>query len=351
MHLVYVLALAGPIELVNPRGRLNLGTERLKSTDVALGDIDGDGDLDAAVAAGRHWAQPNTVWLLSKGYTTARPLGDVWSTSFAVRLIDLDQDGDLDALTGNDGAADRIWHNDGTGRFTHAGQLGTGEAATRDLLPADFTGDGIADVLALHRDEPDQLCIGPDFTHCTALSDASPSVLGATCDIDGDGDLDAIVAQRGAVPTRIYENDGMGSFTAVNLPGTPADARSVACGDLDGDGHPEVVEGVVDGPIRLWRRAGDGWAVGNLGKKPAHATDLALVDLDADTDLDIVVAAAGRPSVAWLNGPAWKPVPFGGKGDAYGVAAGLVNGDNLPDVVLVRSDGLDSLYITQPGKR
>lgn len=354
MVLVFALAVAGPIELVNPARQLNLGTQRALSADVALGDLDGDGDLDAAVASGRHWAEPNTVWLLSQGYRTARPLGTDWSASFAVRLVDLDGDGDLDALTGNDGAPDRLFHNDGTGHFTEAGVLGSGDAATRDLLPADFTGDGVVDVLALHRDEPDQLCLGPDFATCRVLPEASPSVLGATCDLDLDGDLDAVVAQRGAVPSRIYENDGQGGFTVKPLPGPARDSRSIACGDIVGDGRPEVVEGVLDGPIRLWRQDAEGWHVGALGKRPAAAADLVLVDIDADDDLDIVVAAAGQPSVVWLNGRSWKAVPFGEDdvpGDAYGVAAGEINGDDLPDVVLVRSGGPDALYITQPAGR
>ena len=73
---------------------------------VALGDVDGDGDLDAFVANSN---QANRVWLNDGSGTftdSGQSLGD--SSSWAVALGDLDGDGDLDAFVGElDGQANR----------------------------------------------------------------------------------------------------------------------------------------------------------------------------------------------------------------------------------------------------
>ncbi|MBC7238370.1 MAG: VCBS repeat-containing protein, partial [Chloroflexi bacterium] len=74
---------------------------------VALGDLDSDGDLDAFLAN----IGPDRVWLndgSGRFEATAQDLGDDYSTSVA--LGDLDDDGDLDAVVGNAyGQPNRVW--------------------------------------------------------------------------------------------------------------------------------------------------------------------------------------------------------------------------------------------------
>ena len=41
--------------------RYVLGTEQHLSAGLTFADVDGDGDMDALVANGRHWPQPNEV--------------------------------------------------------------------------------------------------------------------------------------------------------------------------------------------------------------------------------------------------------------------------------------------------
>ena len=94
-----------------------LGTRTDRSAGVALGDVDGDGDLDAIVANGRHWAQENEVFLNNGAgtFTVAHPLSLRRSTSYAAPLADLDGDGDLDVAVANDRAPNRVYQNDGMG--------------------------------------------------------------------------------------------------------------------------------------------------------------------------------------------------------------------------------------------
>jgi hypothetical protein len=129
---------------------------------IALGDLDGDDDLDAFVA---NWPErAETVWTNDgdgQFIDSGQRLGDLRGLDAA--LGDVDGDGDLDAFVGNEGA-DEVWLNNGAGSFSNSGQA-LGDART---------------------------------WHVT---------LG---DVDGDGDLDALVEKQGTA--QIWLNDGHGIF-------------------------------------------------------------------------------------------------------------------------------------------
>ena len=72
----------------------------------------------------------------------------------------------------------------------------------------------------------------------------------AVADFDGDGDNDVVVAcmfndwnTRGSASLVLLENDGRQNFTAKLLADTPVCLATVAAGDLNGDGRPDVVAG------------------------------------------------------------------------------------------------------------
>jgi hypothetical protein len=106
---------------------------------VALGDVDGDGDLDAFVV---NWGNSNKVWLNDGSGTYAdsgQGLGNL--QSYEVDLGDVDGDGDLDAFTANAYQPNKVWLNDGTGNYTDSGQsLGSSLSYEVDL--GDVDGDG-----------------------------------------------------------------------------------------------------------------------------------------------------------------------------------------------------------------
>lgn len=65
---------------------------------------------------------------------------------------------------------------------------------------------------------------------------ADPSYGVALGDLDGDGALDAVVANHIGAPSVVYRNDGRGHFTFLaGLGATGQPRRAVALGDFDKD--------------------------------------------------------------------------------------------------------------------
>src|SRR5262245_29979411 len=132
------------------------------TTAVALGDVDGDGDLDAFVGNSGYAGPPRQNRLYLDGGTgiftdvTATNLPVLLDYTNAVALGDVDGDGDLDAFVGNGGAGsglsgglsqNRLYLNGGTGVFTDvtATNLPALTGNTKDVALGDVDGDGDLD--------------------------------------------------------------------------------------------------------------------------------------------------------------------------------------------------------------
>ena len=225
---------------------------------VALGDVDSDGDLDAVAAnAGYIFGEPNLVWLndgAGNFSDSGQELG--YSGSCGVALGDLDGDRDLDAYVGNyyNSMQDEVYLNDGGGTFTDSGQrLSVSE--THDVALGDLDGDGDLDAFAFtygganrtwHNDGQSNFT---DSGQRLGLSNSKGLGLG---DLDGDGDLDAFVTNSSDQPNSAYLNDGFGSFTDSGQSLGNSDSRGGALGDLDGDGDLDAFVANWDQPNKVW---------------------------------------------------------------------------------------------------
>ncbi|MGK0155628.1 MAG: hypothetical protein ACI9SE_002593 [Neolewinella sp.] len=131
----------------------------------------------------------------------------------------------------------------------------------------------------------------------------------ATGDVDGDGDLDQVFACYGAVGAgdRNFwlRGDGTGVFERMPdnaLQMAPSLSRAVVLGDFDGDGDLDAFFG-NEGADAICRNSGAGYLILSPGDLPSivretHAA--AAGDIDGDGDLDIVCACNGF-DILYLN--------------------------------------------------
>jgi hypothetical protein len=209
--------------LNNGQGRF-VGTGQLIGTAgsnaAALADLNGNGYLDAFLANGRtlnmdgtyQTDTPNTVWFNDgEGLfeDSGQQLGQAEST--AVALGDLNGNGFVDAVVGNRGA-DEVWFNDGQGYFSDSGQR-LGSSHTRAVYLADLNGNGRLDLIVAgeavvqvwFNDGMGQFTAGQQISHHRYEAIA-------VGDVTGDGHLDIFVA--GVTAYQVWRGEGNGRFTA-----------------------------------------------------------------------------------------------------------------------------------------
>ncbi len=236
--------------------------------DVQSGDLDGDGDLDLAVAL-FGYDQGETRWLENLGgWRFESHLLQELSGVINADIADLDGDGDLDIVTLVSQEWEEIYvHvNDGTGHFTARRIFGASneDFGSSWISLADLDGDRDLDVVYSNGDAFDYATTagrswnglqwlentgGVAFTY-HRIADIPGASSPQAADLDGDGDLDIAVvsaynnwADPAAQSLVWLENDGHATFTIHDVASAPTHLVTLAAGDLNGDGRADLVTG------------------------------------------------------------------------------------------------------------
>jgi len=308
-------------------------SEIVNELSIAAADVDGDGDLDVLLGNyGYGIGSPSRV-LLNAGdgtFPTSIDLPGGRAYTESIAAADVDGDGDLDVLLGNDGSPSRVLLNAGDGTFPTSIAL-PGGLCTETCTSSS---DGVCDDGGFGYFFP-SCTLGTDCADCGSRSFFTRSI--AAADVDGDGDLDVLLGNDGS-PSRVLLNAGDGTFpTSIDLPGGIASTFSIAAADVDGDGDLDVLLGNFGSPSRVLLNAGDGTfpTSTDLPGGSAYTRSIAAADMDSDGDLDVLLGGSNRVLLNAGDGtfPTSIDLP-GGSGSTRSIAAADVDGDGDLDVLL-----------------
>ena len=288
---------------------------------LALGDYDGDGFPDLSVAAGNPGVsslKEDSLWrgLGNGSFSNVTAVAGVQNFMGRGRQhfwFDYDGDGDLDLFEYNYDTPNRLYRNDGGGRFTDvaaaAGVDGVGAGGGVSMI--DYNADGrldffMTDIALLNRGDGTFERIWP-----AGLGIVKARNL-AWADFNRDGFPDLYAMQSDPLliaqprPDRLYMNVAGSSFvdvTATAGVSLPILSTSVSWADFDNDGWVDLfVLGVgataldVGRKNRLYRNNGDGTftdvaeSVGLANPEPGERPSAASwADYDGDGNLDLVI--------------------------------------------------------------
>ena len=329
--------------------------------DAEFGDVDRDGDLDLVLAdwgagnpstntGGRTRLYINEGGTFSEATTTKMP--DVlvrWS--WDIELADIDGDFDLDVLVScKSCTSSLLFRNDGAGMFTNDTAALPHFANNYEFEPMDIDNDGDLDLVTIND--------GPNVTEHVfvnrgdgTFADETSTRLAGTAnpagaddnvavwiDFDADGDADLLIGSLGN--DRLLQNDGTGKFTLV-AGATPNDTNAtlgLVTADFDGDGRMDLLQGqgeITNSLADKVQLASSMIAVDTVAPKVRVASSLAGSNLlyasihdfigpshVHDFQKVVVVTGSAEIPMTWAGGMLWRAaIPIDAMSATYQVCA------------------------------
>ncbi len=288
--------------------------------DVALGDIDGDGLLDAVTTATsatkaspyRNTSTPGNISFAAK---TDQSAG---TQPYSAKIIDFDGDGKPDIVTANCGGNNvsvLLSNSTGPNSFNFAAPVNfaTGTYPAK-LAVGDLDGDGKPEIISSNFTNSNISVLRNTCTPGTAsfaatvnyATGANPEYI-AIGDLNADGKPELAVANRNTNNVLIFKNNctpGTISFSAGVGFGTGTYPYGVAIGDIDGDGLPDL-------------------AIANYTSK----------------SVSTLKNTSASGSISFAPKVDYTIVQAVGNTCGFGVVIGDIDGDGMPDIVATNECG------------
>ncbi|QQX76626.1 MULTISPECIES: T9SS type A sorting domain-containing protein [Aequorivita] len=275
-------------------------------------DIDGDGDMDVV---SQSYYNNTVAWFENmdgQGTSfTAHIFSPLISSPYVTYPMDVDNDGDIDIVSGGDFGL--LWYEnvDSQGNFSPTQVINTTGMCIESVRAADIDSDGLLDLVAAdwcndvlfwHKNNG-----GGNFgAQQTISTEISGSFSVDIKDMDNDGDQDVLASSFGDHSVIWFENlDNQGTFGPLRVINNNTEgAYEVYAKDLDADGDMDVLTASFSSNTVFWH---ENLGSGNFGSEQIvssqvdNTTCVFADDFNDDGKMDVLASSYSLDEIIWFE--------------------------------------------------